>query len=261
MLSEQSRVTQLSLIPDYTYLTLKGMTNSPTDDTEGVYDTLEKQESPVNDMPQNNNLHLRNIATDNHFMAVPSNTPHSNKPDDNHGIHNLESADQLQNIPSSTINKEENSSGIKFYYSSVYNYPSSVVIPSLHDSDSLLQEVLLATSQTAHDDGPVISSDTADCVTKVNLDTHKIPMTPNSAYDVGSARNSHHSEDLKQQLSIDSTSQMESAALSAAIVHVYQNSAEQMLGVGEETNLTINCNSTSDQSVSSVKNPLYQSIF
>ena len=257
MLSEQSRVTQLSLIHDYTYLTLKGMTNSPTDDTEGAYDTLERQESPVNDMPQNN-LHLRNIAS---VMAVPSNTPHSNKPDDNHGIQNLESADQLQNIPSSTINKEENSSGIKFYYSSVYNYPASVAIPSLHDSDPLLQEVLLATSQTVHDDGPVISSDTTDCVTKVNLDTHKIPMTPNSAYDVGSARNSHHSEDLKQQLSIDCTSQMESAALSAAIVHVYQNSAEQMLGVGEETNLTINCNSTSDQSVSSVKNPLYQSIF
>ena len=91
-------------------------------------------------------------------------------------VHDVRNANGKGNVDQFDITTNEDTVN-DMEYSSEFNYPSSVVIPSLHDSDSLHQE-MLPPGTSAHNDGVAI--DTTDCAV--------IPMTHNSAYDVGSAR-------------------------------------------------------------------------
>ncbi len=230
---------------------------SATSDTD-AYDTIRRINSFTSDSavePDDaqlvyNGLYATSPAGKEHIResgdySVPGDPSNSFYSKTNHGVHNAEDADQFHSrtlIASISVTNNEVDT---FYdneseYCSIYNYPASV-IPSLQDSDSLRQETLPATSQTAvHNDGA--TTDTTDWVA--------IPMTDNSAYDVGSARNS--SADLKQQLSIDASPM--GSTLQLIVTTTRQNSEERE----GENELSTSYNST-DRLMSPVKNPIYQS--
>ena len=217
-----------------------------TGDDTNTYDTIRRKDSFVseqesNDVLENNVLYDTSPANNGHVLnesrdcSVPRISFYSEIVHDVRNANGKGHVDQFDNTTNEdTVNDME--------YSSVYNYPSSVIIPSLHDSDSLHQEMLPSTSQTTvHNDG-VTSTDMTDCVT--------IPMTHNSAYDVGTARSSP--ADLKQQLSL--------AALpmgsTLPIVTASRQNCEERKGENELSGISYN---STDQLLSPVKNPIYQS--
>ena len=119
----------------------------------------------------------------------------------NHGLRNVKNdADQLDtNTLAVSVSVTNNESDTVDDYGSEYSFVCNTSVLPIPSLQSLHQEMFPGTtSQSASNDG--ITTDMADCVGKV---THNIPMTHKSAYDVGSAGDSH--EDLRQQLSIDAS--------------------------------------------------------
>ena len=213
-----------------------------TGDDANTYDTIRRKDSFVSeresdDVLEYNELYNTSTANNGHVLneardcSVPRISFYSEVVHDVRNANGKGHVDQFDNTTNEdTVNDME--------YSSEYNYPASVVIPSLHESDSLHQEMLPPTSQTTvHNDG--VATDTTNCVT--------IPMTHNSAYDVGSARSSP--ADLKQQLSL-AASPME---YTLPIVTVNRQNSKERERENELSYIS------TDQLLSPVKNPIYQS--
>ena len=128
-----------------------------TGDDTNTYDTIKRKYSFVSERESDdvleynelydtsppNNGHVLNESRD---CSVPRINFYSEVVHDVRNANGKGHVDQFDNTTNKdTVNDME--------YSSEYNYPSSVVIPSLHHSDSLHQEIP-ATSQTAvHNDG------------------------------------------------------------------------------------------------------------
>ena len=165
-----------------------------TSDDTNTYDTIRRKDSFVSeresdDVLEYNELYDTSPANNGHVLnesrdcSVPRISFYSEVV---HDVRNANGKGHVDQFDSTTNEDSVND----MEYSSEYNYPSSVVIPSLHDSDSLHQEMLHVTA--VHNDAGVTSTDTTDCAV--------IPMT---AYDVGSVRNSP--ADRKQLVSINAS--------------------------------------------------------